>query len=422
MSNVAFADVVHQTIYFSRSIASENLVLKLLESSWVQRLRDISQTGNTSLVYMFMEHSRFGHSLGVAHLANHLMSKLREEKPREVEEFALPVSAAALLHDIGHIAPGSHSAYRTWFPEGADVHEQISIRVIKENPEIQSILNAAGPNVLERTVQILEESDKIPAWTWEIISGGGWNVDRGNWCIVDSVMAGVTYGRYNISALIEALTITGDGHLALRESRKDAMMHFAIARHSMYRQVYQHRVYLASEAINQAIVQRARDLGAELKFADEHACAVLKAKSPEKLSLSTIFAMRESWWWYHVNRWTDESDPILSDLAKRLRDRKLFKTVRINPGDDQSKLVREAEQAARHCGFDPKYYLREVTAADMHAGDSAHSLLVLTDDGKLQPLSRSEPLWNTMIEEGKNSRRSWLVMPDEVKRKLGKER
>lgn len=422
VSKVAFADVVHQTIYFSREVPSEALVLELLDTGWVQRLRDISQTGNTSLVYMFMEHSRFGHSLGVAHLANQIMNHLASEHPNEVAQYRVAISAAALLHDIGHIAPGSHSAYRTWFPTAEDKHEEVAIKIIESDPEIREVLEKYGSNVASQVVAILRESSAVPAWTWEIISGGGWNVDRGNWCIVDSVMAGVTYGRYNISALVEALTLTADGHVALKESRKDAMMHFAIARHSMYRQVYQHRVFLASEAINQSLVQRARDIGTKLNFADAHARAVLNSTNPDELSLDTIFAMRESWWRYHLNRWATEEDEILRDLACRLRDRRLLKTVRINQGENHTKLFKDAEAATRASGLDPKYYLHEVTVSDMHAGDSEHSLLVLTDNGKLQPLNRSEPLWNAMIEEGRNTRRSWLVMPEEAKRALGKER
>jgi HD superfamily phosphohydrolase len=65
---VNFADVAHGTLIFDKANSWDALILKLVDTAWVQRLRRISQTGNTKLVYMFAEHSRFGHSLGVAYL------------------------------------------------------------------------------------------------------------------------------------------------------------------------------------------------------------------------------------------------------------------------------------------------------------------------------------------------------------------
>lgn len=419
MSVVAFADVVHQTIYFDRKIPSEAIVLDLVDTKWFQRLRDIAQTGNTNLVYMFSEHSRFGHSLGVAHLACHLMNHLAHKSPEQVEPYRVAISAAALLHDIGHIAPGSHTAYKTWYPDSVDCHEDVSIRIIKEDPEIQGVLAKYGPGVSDLVCKILAEANDIPSWTWEIISGGGWNVDRGNWCIVDSVMAGVSYGRYNIPALIESMVITADGHLALQENRLDAMVHFAIARHSMYRQVYHHRVLLASETLNKAIVERARHLGAELGFSDKFSREVLASKSAINLSLDTIFNMREAWWRYHVMMWLQEKDEIIKDLCSRLINRNLLKTVRLNSQMDIGELKKRAEEAVRKSGFDPKYYLHEVTTADVHAGDLKSSMKVLLDNGKLEPLGKCEPLWDYITRESGQSGRAWLVMPAQAKELLG---
>jgi len=422
MATIAFADVVHQTIYFSTEIESESIILDLIDTKWFQRLRDIAQTGNTNLVYMFSEHSRFGHSLGVAYLACHLMSRLAQLSPKEVKEYGPAISAAALLHDIGHIAPGSHTAYKTWYPNGKDVHEDLSIRIIKEDPEINAVLKKYGSDMPETVCKILSESEDLPAWTWEIISGGGWNVDRGNWCIVDSVMAGVTYGRYNIPALIESMVITKDGHLALRENRLDAMVHFAIARHSMYRQVYHHRVLLASETLNKSIVQRARDIGVELEFADKVAQEVLQSSGPMELSLNTVFAMREAWWRYHVFMWSQEKDSVLKDLSQRLINRKLLKTIRVSRKDDLVEIMDKARKAVTEMGFDPKYYLHQVNTEDVHAGDLKSSMQVLLDDNRQEPLGKCEPLWDYLTRESGQANKAWIVLPAEAKVKLGIER
>ncbi len=422
MSSITFADVVHNSISFSREVPSESVLLDLIDTAWVQRLRDISQTANTRLVYMFSEHSRFGHCLGVAHLANLVMEKLSKDFGAEVQKYRIAVSAASLLHDIGHLAPGSHTAFKTWFPDQPDTHEELAVRVLSEDKDIQKILSSYGANTPWLVAAILMEDKSVPPWTWEIISGGGWNVDRGNWCIVDSIMAGVNYGRYNIPALIESIVITPDGHLALKENRLDAMMHFAVSRHAMYRQMYQHRVLLAADVINRAIAQRARDLGASLEFLDDWMKAVLQAKTPAEIPLSTIFSMRESWWRYHLDRWRYSQDKILADLSTRLLDRRLFKTVRLIENEDTAALFAEAERAVRKANYDPAYYLHHVSSIDVHAGDSKQSMQILLDNGKVSSLPEAEPLMNAMLKEAASYRRSWLVMPKEAKIELGRER
>lgn len=422
MSRVTFADVVHQLLDFSTDDPAERMLLELADSPWFQRLRDISQTANTRLVYMFSEHSRFGHCLGVAYLAKILMARLAEHQAEEVLPYRAPVLAAALLHDIGHLAPGSHTAFKTWFPEAPDTHEELSVQVIRNDEKIMNILGEAGDDVLSQTCAILEEQKDLPPWTWEIISGGGWNVDRGNWCVVDSILAGVTYGKYNIPALTEAMIITEDRHLALNESRLDAMMHFALSRHAMYRQIYQHRVLLSSDMLNKAIVLRARETADSLSFADHTMREALAAKSPADLSLPSIFCMRESWWKYHLSQWRESKDAVLADLCDRLLHRRLFKTVRLHGVDSPESLWQQAKAAVEKAGYDPRYYLHEIVTSDVHEGDYQRSMLVRMDDGRVRHLSDAEPLFNALVKESRAANKRWLVMPEEAKILMGRSR
>ena len=239
---ISFADVAHQTLLFSRNDSTDRLVLELTDTKWVQRLRRISQTGNTRLVYMFAEHSRFGHSLGVAYLACELMKKLASHQAAVIEPYRAAVAAAAILHDIGHTAPGLHLAERVWSTNTKCKHETISIRAIKEDEELLKILNNHSPQLVDQVTAILADDESMPQWSRAIISGAGWNADRGNWAIVDSTMCAVNYGQYNVGALLDAFRLTDNGELVLQESRLDALTHFFVARDSMYRQIYQHRV------------------------------------------------------------------------------------------------------------------------------------------------------------------------------------
>jgi HD superfamily phosphohydrolase len=436
---IIFADVAHQYLSFDSNDSASKLVLDLIDTRWAQRLRSIRQTGNTNLVYMFAEHSRFGHSLGVAYLALMLMKKLAIFAPEEVRKYEHAVAAAALLHDIGHVAPGSHIAERVWANIGSPRHEQLTIRIVKEDSEINTILSKIDPSLSDLVCKILANNSVIPPWTRSIIMGGGWNADRGNWAIVDSAMCSVSYGRYNVLALLDAFRISAAGDLVLLESRLDALTHFFVARDSMYRQVYQHRVLQSADALIQNIIVRLRDIISESNsitsaakylasqniFSDNIMVEVLFAKNyATDLPLETVFCMTENWWKYHVERWCNCEDTILKDLAIRIRDRVLFKTVRIenskHPVQSEQEILSKANAIAKDCGLDPRYYVTLVDSTDKHRKDEEISL-VLKENGEILPVSAVEPMIAQLIKRPESSKR-WLVVPKIIKEKLGRAR
>ena len=429
-SLVSFADVAHQTLSFDRENSA--IVLELIDTAWVQRLRNISQTGNTKLVYMFAEHSRFGHCLGVAYLANLLMANLKKFQEASVLEYENAVAAAAILHDIGHIAPGSHLAEKIWSKEEGALHEQATQRIILEDPEIVGILQKFDKNLPDTVCKILRGDSSVPAWTKSIISGGGWNADRGNWAIVDSAMCAVTYGRYNVVALIDAFRLDHNLNLVLGENRVDALTHFFVARDSMYRQVYQHRVLQAADALTGKIVQRLKDLVSEdikqaentLKksniYFDQALITALTSKNYAKeLSLQNLFEMTEHWWSYHLNKWTYSSDSILKDLSLRLRDRKLFKTIRLESSKDQ--IVEKAKTVSKELGFDPNYYVCLIEEKDKHRGKKEETPKVILDSGNIVNATEVDPTIDAIMSR-KPAERAWLSVPKEVKAALGRAR
>ncbi len=420
MAEISFADVVHQSVSFTTDDKAERLILKLIDDPWFQRLRDISQTANTRLVYMFSEHSRFGHCLGVAYLAKLAMDKLMIAHASQVADHRTAVLVAALLHDIGHLAPGSHTAFKTWFPGQKDSHERIAEKVILESPSIRALLDQHSTELAQQVASILGEHSDVPPWTWQLISGGGWNVDRGNWSTVDSILAGVSYGKYNIPALIDSIIITPDKHLALRENRLDAMMHFVVSRHAMYRQMYQHRVLLATDTLNKAVVLRAKAIRDKLEFCDSTMTAVLTADKAEDLELPVIFQMREAWWRYHIARWSSSADPILADLSDRIISRRLFKTIRTDNSKHTESLLKQAKASLVRLGLDPTYYLHVLSTLDVHAGDWEQSILVQNYDGSIKTLGEAEPLFRQMAEDSRSSQKTWIAIPAEVKTELCK--
>ena len=93
----------------------EAIVIDLLRTEELQRLRRIRQMGLGYLVFPGAEHSRLVHCLGAAHLAiqfgRHLQEAARDalvELMRPSEDSIRDLAIAALCHDLGH-GPLSHA-------------------------------------------------------------------------------------------------------------------------------------------------------------------------------------------------------------------------------------------------------------------------------------------------------------------------
>lgn len=217
-----------------------------------------------------------------------------------------------------------------------------------------------------------------------------------------------------------------------------------MARDSMYRQVYQHRVLQAADALTYNIVARVRDLieenGAPLSATssrqtldalkifcdDDMLAALLSSHYAESLPLETLFHMTESWWTYHLDRWCFCGDPILTDLAQRLRHRRLFKTVRLDEegdpaegGERTAQLLDQLRSIALELGYDPRYYVNIINNSDKHRGKGEEAPLVLMDNGELRPVTQVEPLIAALAARPPLVRK-WVAVPQEVKERLGR--
>ena len=105
------------------NIRLDPLARELIETPAFQRLRYVRQLGLAFLVYPGATHTRFEHALGTYHLARRSLALLGEEgglASVPPDECAI-VSAAALLHDLGHY-PFSHALEEI----GAMHHEDVA--------------------------------------------------------------------------------------------------------------------------------------------------------------------------------------------------------------------------------------------------------------------------------------------------------
>jgi len=99
--------IVYQYDSIYGKIKISNYAKQISEHPWFQRLKNIKQLGLLHFKFPHAGHSRFEHSLGVAHLARYVGEVLRaKHNISDVEILCLEI--AGLCHDLGH-GPYSHS-------------------------------------------------------------------------------------------------------------------------------------------------------------------------------------------------------------------------------------------------------------------------------------------------------------------------
>ena len=102
MPKKEFRDAVHGDIEF------DNFECDVINTPEFQRMRGIRQLGLGHLVYPSAQHSRFEHSMGVAHMATRIVEAVRRNNGAQIisEQEHSFIRALALIHDIGHIPFG----------------------------------------------------------------------------------------------------------------------------------------------------------------------------------------------------------------------------------------------------------------------------------------------------------------------------
>ena len=110
-------------------------IANLMDCSAMQRMRNIKQLSLSYYIYPDGTHTRFAHSLGVAHLVLKALLKLRDSpifKPTKTitKDVARNCIFAALLHDIGH-GPYGHATEMFINRVGkSGKHEDYTIKII----------------------------------------------------------------------------------------------------------------------------------------------------------------------------------------------------------------------------------------------------------------------------------------------------
>lgn len=277
----------------------------IIDSPWLQRLRQIHQLQTAWLVYPSAEHSRFQHALGVAHLASRVWDSARESfmssatavmanldgstcesarrpvpSPECVEE---TLRVAALLHDVGHGPFGhffdDHFLSRYAAPDGETLtHETLGAHIVKTQfADLISGLRrsprgafAPGESISPDDVAFLivrprseEEDRRRPAWLrmLRVLFCGLYTIDNMDFVLRDAYYAGFGAKPYDLDRLVHYSFFTERG-FTLHRKGAGALFGFLEARHELFRSVYFHRTV---RAIDVALADLFRE-GADLLY------------------------------------------------------------------------------------------------------------------------------------------------------------
>ena len=209
------------------------------------------------------------------------------------------------------------------------------------------------------------------------------DVDRMDYLLRDTLMTGVKYGIYDLEWVLKSIEIDEErDQLYVSAAGIHAVEDYLQARYYMFRQVYFHRTLRAAEAVLRSTLKRAlalfKDSG-NVWCASETAMGSVLAGT--KLSLSEHLSLDDSDFLFHIKQWASSEDVILSDLASRFIDRRLFKALDLDMrSDERDQFVAAARDAVSASGFDPDYYFIEDTA-----GNDSH-FFYSSDRGKPKDL------------------------------------
>ncbi|OSM04243.1 putative metal dependent phosphohydrolase [Magnetofaba australis IT-1] len=261
MSHKVFRDAIHDMIALHREphgpapeLADwgDALLLELINTPEMQRLRRIRQLGTAYWVYPSAEHSRFSHALGVMHLAKQIVAALGQRHPGLLRnQTALAIRVAALVHDVGH-GPYSH-AFES-LNDGGPRHEIWSWRILsRPNSGLRRAISAHASRLYLNEEEFLTDVGQIlgalPAEglnrLGRQIIASQLDADRMDYLLRDAHFTGVSYGRYDLAWLLHSLRaaqVEGQWRLCVDLSKGPAALESHIeARDHMYRQVYDHK-------------------------------------------------------------------------------------------------------------------------------------------------------------------------------------
>lgn len=400
------------------------LAWRLLDTPEFQRLRRIRQLGVAEFTFPSAVHTRFAHSIGVFHTARTLVRVIAREMTRNggtpddgKAEVAL---IAALLHDLGH-GPFSHTFEHVQETRGARKrHEQWTAEIIR-NPagRIRPLLDDFRPGFAEAVAGLLEQED--PEDIYHAVVSSSFDADRLDYLRRDKLMTGTGAGGIDVDWLVENIRVAPialdapDGDEAsprrvptfcLDRKALPAAEQFLLARYTLHEQVYFHKTTRCAEAMFgrllaavAAAASDAADAPARTGLPSGHPLLRFFAKGGE--TVKNYLALDDALILGSLDAMAKATDPVIAELARRLRERKLYKTLDLAEfGADHGKQAQRQRRIEREFAdklADGRIIRDDKAAIGIYAEiggdeDRMHKRLHILDGGTPTEISKLSPL------------------------------
>lgn len=388
-----FRDPVHNYIHVQHQV-----ILDLINSREVQRLRRIKQLGTTSFTFHGGEHSRFSHSLGVYEITrricdifqrNFSVEKLGADGWDDNER--LVVLCAALLHDVGH-GPYSHTFEHIFQTN----HEAITVSILTTpETEVYQILNRVEHGFPEKVASVITKTYPNPQVVQMISSQI--DADRMDYLLRDAYFTGTEYGTFDLTRILRVIRPYAGG-IAYQMNGMHAVEDYIVSRYQMYMQVYFHPVSRGMEVILDHLLKRAKQLFEEKPESFQLHSQLLIPFFIGNFSLQDYLKLDDGVLSTYFIQWQDEADPILSDLAKRFLLRKPLKSATFSSQKD-CPIIEHLQELIAKVGYNTKYYTAINSSYDLpydfyRPEKESHrtQIEIIKPDGKLVELSKMSPL------------------------------
>jgi HD superfamily phosphohydrolase len=424
---VILRDPVHGLVSFEANEYS--LIPKLLETREMQRLRRIRQLGLTSFAYPGADHTRFSHAIGAAHVMTRFVRRLQDIQgdlpfwQRLTTERARDAVSAALLHDVGH-GPFSH-LFEEALPK-APRHEVWTERILTDpESQVHQVLSLADPSLPTRVSELIRGEHSI-SYLQHTVSGT-FDVDRCDYLLRDAHFTGVSYGYFDLDWLLRSLrfgeaespdqapplAIDGDRGLPAIEA-------FVMARLFMFQQVYFHKATRAADFMLARIIERLRVLLLDGTRLPDVPPALTELVLHDDTSVRFYLEVDDTSLWHGIRSWQSVKDPVLSDLCRRLYERRLFKTFELfGPESTEAayqSVLQTARDIAEQAGLDPAIYVGLDKVVLSPYDDTKQSLKVLFPKNPPQAPHQVSFLLGRL--RGEKLEKTRLIFPAELRPSL----
>lgn len=300
--------IIHDAIHGSFYLPND--IWRIIDTPEFQRLREIKQTGNAYLVYMCANHTRFEHSIGVAHLCGQYGNKIltylnkqsflnktintdfNEQYKIFTDRDVFLLQVAGLCHDLGH-ACFSHLFDNVILPAlnpGKDLnfkHETASFLILERINQRLNILTEDELNLIGKIIYGSEDkihpslkdrlkwtkNDQIRTFMFQILSNEensnnhhcshlcnetdlqcnsyGVDVDKFDYIKRDGLYTGIQT-TFDIYRLIELINLSIQDHrilLSYDQKAHELIRSMWVDRNDLYRRVYQHKTVKCIDAM-----------------------------------------------------------------------------------------------------------------------------------------------------------------------------